>query len=32
MDSIKEIEERTDSFFDENEEERILAELNKRYQ
>lgn len=32
MDNIKELEERSNSFFDENDEERILAEVNKRYQ
>ena len=31
MDSVKEIDERSNSFFDEYEEERILAEINKRY-
>ena len=31
MDNIKELEERSNSFFDENDEERILAEVNKRY-
>ena len=32
MDHIKELEERSNSFLDENEEEKILAEVNRRYQ
>ena len=32
MDSVKEIDERSNSFFDDQDEERILAEINKRYQ
>jgi len=31
MDSVKEIDERSNSFFDEQDEERILAEVNRRY-
>lgn len=31
MDNIKELEERSNSFFDDNDEERILAEVNRRY-
>jgi hypothetical protein len=31
MDSVKELEERSDTFFDETEEDKILAEINKRY-
>ena len=32
LDTRREIEERSNSFFDENEEERILAAVQKRYQ
>ena len=32
MDSVKELEERSDTFFDETEEDKILAEINKRYE
>ena len=32
MDSVKELDERSNSFFDEQDEEKIVAELNKRYQ
>lgn len=32
MDSVKELDERSNSFFDEQDEEKILAELNRRYE
>lgn len=32
MDSVKELDERSNSFFDEQDEEKILAEINRRYQ
>ena len=32
MDSVKELDERSQSFFDSKDEEKILAELNRRYQ
>ena len=31
MESVRELEERSNSFFDDQEEERIIAELNNRY-
>ena len=32
MDSVKELDERSNSFFDEQDEEKILEEINRRYQ